>query len=614
MISISEDERSEAESVGLGAPRARARRLEWSQRFWVDLAWLFLLSWGLRAIGANWGATTADENIGQAVRVLAGDFFPDQLFYPQVGNYVTAVACAALFLGGRLLGIFHSVSDFQDLYFSDPLAFFVAGRVAHAGISALLGPIGYLMGVGLGLSRARSILMGLVGAFIPVTVWFAHQAKPQNGMMVGCVVACAFALAYLDKPGRRWAALGLGVATGVAGAFMHSAIFFAVPLGAVTLLYGAVRAGSRPVQVLRDAGVAAGAAALSWAVLSIPLIVKMQSFIDYQIIQSQVSLRESEPELFLNASLPILSSWVWGFGPVGLALAVLTAFLAPNRAVRWLTGGLLIGLLVLAWIVGDRPLPRLFMPFTASLLMLAGLSLLDLTRSPVRWRAGAAWAGLFLLLAGQVGGSAEVVRQALGSPAAMRATEVVASITKPESTKILVPDLGSIRLPQNYLAAQETFERHLRLGKKYGVEIPPRSPRRLLALEKQRGYHIREMPWVLGGLEYYKPEEVKVIKAFSWPVQYEEWKLDYWLDAGYEVFVLWKVDSYTSEGSPDYVAEFFRETISRCEEVARVDGDRWLFFEENFLILRNCSGSPDASDIVLSNTVNADAIDPGLTD
>ncbi len=550
---------------------------------------LLVAAFGVRVLGVNYGATTMDEYIGQAVRILQGEFFPKDLFYPQVTSYLTALSIGVMFAGMRLLGLVYSVREFQELYFADPVPFYLAGRVGHAFISALVAPIAYLAVRNIGFERRSALFFASAAVLSPVSVWFAHWAKPQNGVAAGMAVALLFALLYLEQPIRRWA-VGLGLAIGVGVAFMHSGIFPGASIAAGVLGGSIALRPERLRSTAQDAGLAAAVASATWVLLSIPLLVNLGEFVEYQVVQSQLSLREGGLSTVATHALPTMAQWAVGLGPIGLVAIVFAVALNPKTSVRWLGGTLVAGWLVVALIVGPRTEARLFMPFTVTLGLLAMFSFLDIARTRAGRARGAALVGAGLLLFGQTVGTTEVVRQALSSPGGVLLTHEILSAIDPETSRILVPDLGSVRLRQNRAAREEVHERHVRLGAKYGVEVPLRNPERLRFLNSQKGYHIREYPWILGGLEFTPPDEVNVVKVYNWPVQLEEWKLEHWLDRGYDTFVVWHKDSYLDRTQvPEFMVEFFSSIVQRCEAVAEIRRERDLFHDKDNTIYQNCT-------------------------
>lgn len=547
-----------------------------------DLMALLLIGWLLRLVGVAGVSAVLDEHINQAVRLLSGDLVPRSHYYPQLTNYLNAAACGALFILGRLFGFFSGLGDFRDQYFTNDFPFFLAGRTLQAGIGALIGPIAYLTARHLGHARRVSWLAGVLMAFSAVSVWFGHFAKPQNGMSTSVIGALAFAIVYLDRPGRRGAALGLGFASGVGVAFMHSGVFLLGPIGVLAAIIALTDARYERSAVLRDIAQAVGLGVITWVALFFPNLLFISEFIDYQVIQAKMSLRQSSPALFMQYAFPVGASFTQGLSPIGLLLVPLGLVSSPHRSLKWT--GFALGTLtvLLAYRLGARVEPQLLMPFVLTLLLLAYLGFAALRASASLWRRGLGTVGLGGLVLSQCLGTAMVLKTALATPAAGQLASVVRAHATPK-TKVLVPDLRTIALRQDAEAARNADARHRRLAEKYGVELPPRADRGAAA--GRAGYHLTEIPWVIGGLEFTKPEEVEVVLPYSWPVQYEEWTLDHWLAQDFELVVLWEIDAFLEGPVPDYYKAFYREILDACEPILDIQPHRKLFYDFSYRVL-----------------------------
>jgi hypothetical protein len=189
------------------------------------------------------------------------------------------------------------------------------------------------------------------------------------------------------------------------------------------------------------------------------------------------------------------------------------------------------------------------------------------------------WIGLCTttaILVSALVGSFQIVTQAMRVPVKFRVAEAIKKICRPERDRILgaTTDLG---LPISAEALQHGRARHERIAKKYGVELPASPVERTeRGTERTGGYFIQSMPWVVGGLEELKPEQVKIVKPFNWPIQYEEWKLDYWVDQGFNIYVIGDMDSLLHHPVEEY-RSFFNEIRQRCDLVDEIPTHRPLF-------------------------------------
>jgi hypothetical protein len=132
------------------------------------------------------------------------------------------------------------------------------------------------------------------------------------------------------------------------------------------------------------------------------------------------------------------------------------------------------------------------------------------------------------------------------------------------------------------------------LARKYGLTLPPVS--RPYPPEEGR-YYIRALPTAISGLERFDEKDLKLVKPFSWPLQPEEWRLNYWLDKGFTVFVVRDEETWLSppdrpcpSRSPsladcymrvDDYRRLFEEIHARCTLVASIPSSRLLFEEED---------------------------------
>ena len=78
------------------------------------------------------------------------------------------------------------------------------------------------------------------------------------------------------------------------------------------------------------------------------------------------------------------------------------------------------------------------------------------------------------------------------------------------------------------------------------------------------GYYVRGFAWLMGGLDELSPEEVKVVKPFAWPIQQEEWKLDYWIAQGFNIFVVGD-EEIMLHHPVEVFRSFINEIKQRCD-------------------------------------------------
>lgn len=546
---------------------------------------LFVVAFLLRAIGAWWGAPYGDERPGYAAKVLVGQLVPSDHYYPPLLYYVDAVAFGVLFVLGRLLVVWHTTAEFRDAFFQYPELFTVTCRIVVAALAGAAAPLAALAARKLGAPWRLAFIVGLVIALQPVNVWWGHVSKPQMPMTTG-VFAMAVALLHaLDHPTRRAPWLLLGGAIAVAVAFKHTAAFFALTM-TVSLIIAQLTRDRIPLKELIIRGVGLGVvAAVIWAPLSIGVLLDFENFLAYQKIQALMSKREAPILESLGVLLPILVSTLEGATWPGLLLAVAAPFVERTAKHVTLFASNLAALAIVESIAATRVTPGLLLPFTG-LFLLQGASFAACRAADERARS--AWLGrigLGACLLATAWGSAEVLRQALLAPTSKRVAEVVQALGAPGEIKVLASRRTGVGLTISHSAMREERLRHERLAAKYGVDLPPQAEERA----KPRGdqslaYHIVEFPWVIHGLEVYDEEELKgKVRSMAWPLQKEEWKLDYWRSRGFEVFVV--DDSGLIDTVPIYRA-FFEELFGEAERIARIESPRPLFFEPSVSVYR----------------------------
>jgi len=62
-------------------------------------------------------------------------------------------------------------------------------------------------------------------------------------------------------------------------------------------------------------------------------------------------------------------------------------------------------------------------------------------------------------------------------------------------------------------------------------------------------------------------------------LQKEEWKLDYWLNEGFEVFILGDHDYTREKSNVDVIRSFHNEIKERCELVQHFNPTKPLYIE-----------------------------------
>ena len=108
------------------------------------LGLVFALAMLVRVTGLYWGGVYYDEAFGRGAKVLSGQLVPDQLWYPPLLDYLNAVAYAALYGLGRLVGVWSDTAAFRDQYFNNRTPFILTARLVTAIFGCSGSPVGRL--------------------------------------------------------------------------------------------------------------------------------------------------------------------------------------------------------------------------------------------------------------------------------------------------------------------------------------------------------------------------------------------------------------------------------------------------------------------------------------
>jgi hypothetical protein len=429
----------------------------------------------------------------------------------------------------------------------------------------------------LGLSRMTSLLAGVAMALLPLSVWRSHIGKADLGVAASALLAIWAMLRYAQEL-RRVDAIWFGVALAFAVSFKQSAIFIVGPLG-LGLLLLARRGGQSWSHLAQDTLIVGVVGIIVWIPLNVGLWLDFRNFLEFQKVLAAMSMRDSGIQDTVATVWPVLSDRFMG-PTLPLLLAFLVAPLWWKRLdvlVIWVA--VAVSIVVTSVLSGDRTTAQLYAPQSV-LVAAVGIMTCGGVAARKGWEGLAGKAGLIIAFVVLVAGAVEVERQALASPIHARVAEALLKIDDIANRRILASDVQQSGLPVSGDADRDETARNERLALKYGVTLPPR----YRAFPPNAGrYYIRHMPWVMGGLEIYKDDDLKEPKPFAWPIQSEEWHLEYWLDQGYSVFVV-KAEKAMLESKVDAYRRLHEEIRMRGMPVATIPIDRPLFNEADMKI------------------------------
>lgn len=547
---------------------------------------LFGLALLLRLIGVNWHGVHPDEDIGGPARLLTGNLRVRSFYYPPLLTYLVAVADMLLYVLGRIVGWWHSSSDFRAAYFGQPTSFMVTARIVVALCSASAAPIAWALARQVRLSDRAALLTGLTVAALPGAIYWSHIAKSDSGIGPAFLLVILCALRFMEQPQALVRAILVGIAAAVAISFKQSAVFFLAPVLASFGLWSLRAPATRGVfirgwiVVLLSAAVAAG-------ILNIGILLDLKPFIEAQVVQSQMSFRAASPGVTIETWIAQLLSLDTGLPAIGLISAAALWALGIARGdpkVRLLLAvsaiGWIVAAIIICSITGNRQPSHLWLPYLVVGIFAAAIgssSLTDANERPLRL---VGYAGFALLLVGAAIRIVPILTQA-STPAI--GPRVAASIrsTSPPGTKLVSSIDLSGYLPLSPDSLILPRARNERLAAHYGIALPP--PDRPFT-GVAGGYTVVNYPWVIGGLEGYRADQVKVVIPYAWPLQPEEWQLGSWLSHGFRVFVIAGVADRINDPVPAY-RDFFR-ALDRCPRIATLPTDRALFGEQEVRIYR----------------------------
>lgn len=554
---------------------------------WPAIAFVlvtFLIAFFVRAWGADHGLFLGDERINSAARALAGELVPGQHFYPPFINYLNAIALLGLFAFGLIAGWWNDTGAFRDQYFADPTAFYIAARLMTALTGALMAPLFYLVARRLQIDHMRSFGVSMIATFFPLAVFMATIAKGDTGLATS-FVALIWAILWRVQSGPSWRLdllIGFCVVLGLS--FKHSAIFTLVPL-AIVLFVTITRQES-----LRGAWASLVRAMLVMLVLlpvlNIGLFLDFKGFLAYQKIQSVMSVQPEGGATFIG-----LTTFFWrsleihfGINPVMTLLVLVTPLLLlrkgcqiPHRVLLvfvWIS--LFIGTVTVTFLVGPRQPEHLWIANFAGFLLLAGVALADLSRSAqpaLRILAFGLFAGAMALA---LIGTTETIRQARAIPM----HQIVGTYLQENfADRQIVTSLALVE-NQKKEAQQLGIMRTDRLAEKYDVVMPPRSEEGIIRVSAPDALFYVNMPLAFYGLENVDEDDVTYeVQPHAWPLQSEEWALDYWLDSGFTIFVVKDFPNVISEDYLEIQRDFYRTVNESCTLVAQFEATKTLLLE-----------------------------------
>ncbi|MCK0149798.1 glycosyltransferase family 39 protein [Marivita sp. S6314] len=544
---------------------------------------MFAIALFLRTYGADYGFFHGDERINDAARVLTGQLVPGQHFYPPFFNYLNAVAIGGLFGFGLLTDMWSGTAEFRQAYFTDPTPFYLAARYLTGFLGALAAPLFYMSArrVGLGVMHA-----GIVGAFavvFPLGVFMAHTAKGDTALAVACfAVIWAFLMRLDTDHKQRWNVI-IGIMVALAFGFKQSALLLLGPVALAMIFVLARREGMS--SALKSFGVSLIVLLVLWPIMNIGILLDIDGFLAFQKIQTVMSVREEDG---FGAGLPVtvrlFGDTLLGLNPVLLAIGLVSPiwFLSKScgLAMRdalvaiWLANG--VSTIAISLLVGTRQPEHLFLPNLLLFVFLAAVVLMDILRSYAGWPkivvAITSCFGFGLM----VGATAMVVKQATATPIAVDLADYLAE-TYPNSR---IQSGLALPVPHTMEAQQHEFDRLDGVAARYGIEMPVVAPERIITENTEDALFWVDTPFPMSGLDGDDALTADFpVQPHAWPAQEDEWQLDYWLEDGFDIFIVNHLDYLKNKSRSTLVRNFHAELVERCVLDRVYDARKPLFLE-----------------------------------
>ncbi len=548
---------------------------------------LYSAAFILRLPGLDWGWVDPDEHPSFAAKVLTGELTSSEQYYPPLLNYLIALAYAFYYAIGRVVGWWASTAEFRAAYFEDQTQFYVLGRIVVAALSSAAAPLTFLLALEQGIRRRVALMLSAIMALMPASIFWAHIAKSDSALGPAFLLVFLTAFRLHEEPNRVARQIALASAIAIALSFKQSAVFLLTP--ALLILFIATMFSRNPNPVVIRAWVSiALATVLVWIPLNVGILLNIGGFIDAQVVLSQMSLRnsslgESAAAWFAvitseDAGVPLLVLLIWVCIPIICLFALRKARLRFRLLTMWASA--MIAMVMIVGIAGSRQTSQLLLPYSiaiASTMLLVAGHFIEESPRELRISGGAILVVMAVLFSVE---SAFIVQQAKAQPVARDVAAAVARFAPPGTR--LVSNVGLTQyLPVSSIGGAEMRARYERLAARYSVVLPPVAEESLHVVE--RGYIIRNYPFVIGGLENVASEDIKIVLPFAWPLQPEEWQLEYWLARDYRMFVF--QESMLHHPVAAY-RNFFLSIDRKCPKLITIPTKRLMFFEDTMVIYR----------------------------
>jgi hypothetical protein len=552
------------------------------------LGLLFLFSLLLRVTGLI-TFVNGDEHWSASVRVLAGDLSGGAGLNPPLINYINAGAFGILYGLGRTVGVWQSTEDFRTQYFTDPSPFVFAGRFAAASLSALCAPIAASIASHFLAKTSSCFVVGTLVALLPINVLLSHFARPDAVAAMTILLLCWAILRKLSSPDNRASDTFIGATLAFALSIKQTNLLIVAPIlvGYLGLLrFESKYSWTKLIKHVLFVTVIAVPIAI---LLNIGIIIDIQSFLDYQRVSVTLNRRSGDWSAFTSSALDFGTKTVSGLTAAGMVAFFLSLYWCRDFKFLLFSLSSIFGFITFCIVSGQSIVPRYVHPYVVLAFCMACIGLMQLIEGTKSGRLVGVVV-LAALLPSVLYGTFVVSRQALAAPIGSNAIEIIRANVVAETDKILAhtPGITLRGLPIKAAAREDEDLRHKRLGIKYGQKLADRAsrPMGLLSSSDQNSYYVRAFPFAMGGMQDISDEDAaKAVKPYYWPIQNEEWELEYWLKTGFSIFVISGEDAWLNSKVNAY-QKLHMQINAACTPLAVIPTVRSYFFEEEVKVYR----------------------------
>jgi hypothetical protein len=454
-----------------------------------------------------------------------------------------------------------------------------------------MAPIAYRFVRRLNYSVTEALAVSGLILLTPISVYLSFIYKGDPALATFTLLTVSLMVARVDTAKPVQVDIFLALSMALALSFKHSFVLYMAPLAVAYVVSIAPLFGLRGT--LMSLGRILGVGLISWPLLNIGIVLDLKNFLEFQKIQSVMSITEGAT-LFDALALLIkrVTHLQSGLGYILPLLFLCFPIVAPaspyRRMLLSIWGATVAAMVLVAFLVKLRQPEHLWVPFFVVVALFAAITIIELVRRSKTLGRTVGVAAFAIALLGCVG----IWQQTLARPITVEIAEVLKSrfADRKIATGMPLPTVLQSRQAQDYELA-----RVQKTADKYQVELPPIAQERIIPTDRANARFIVPLPNPMSGLEDAKDEDlIGVIRAFAWPPQKEDWTLDLWLADGVDIFVVSNLPYLTTETSSQMLRAFYQDLENRCEIAAEFKPRKPLFLERPSTIL-DCSSAISVS-------------------